>query len=1216
MATITVTSSINVDSLTWANGDTLNINDGGVVTVNTNQSKWWRTINVNNGRLEIINNSTGSGIRFLMGRNLVTSTQNIITLYGLGEFSVSGSLIDIGEGSGSANQTFTSWTTEYVPFMLVEKGPGSASAANPEDRFNIWMNVSFRSGSLIQGPYKDYTSSYAGDDRGLVFTQGMTDDLTYTTGSMMKDYFTSTLTVGNGVNGAVVPTGCKVFIPNIMLADDTESRYTTFAGGQSYIDSQFSGTVNILNCMFSNLFYMSLTQAKKVRLTNVGTSQKFNLTKCGDAILKNIGIGFAPISFNITAPGTRTINDNRWPRVALLTWNYLVGATIKNIRIIHPNTSYDYTASGTPFLIQYCQNLDVDGLTMEEIYPPYQNSGEVNFDFINDSTLKNLKFYSIGVLFSNCNNTTIDGYKVAHSMGKYSKYAPISTNTVPAQTYTNLPDGTPWKMNTPYYFKLRSWRDLNQQLFCELPRTSQITPFLPVSSSFPMRWTAYGSATNTITVAWVENNASNIDITAYRVYSGSSDPFTPNDATNRIYSGTGTSVTASVAENTRCYFILRKVYANSSYEDTPVFSAVTAFNYTLNNYLLQSAVLDNATWVKTNATVTANQLYPYAPVDPAATSNADRVVATGSNATVSQTVGSLTTGKPYTFSAFLADPYMLTASAQIKIQSGPSVASSASFILSGGWTLATASLTIPAGQNSVTCSLILLNSGSTMHVAGANLDSSSLARTYSSTTLAASTGGIIATASIGWDWVNKCMYSLYTGTVATFNTNHMLHVSTSSGDFAPTIDNCMVHHTVVPTGYKFTNLKNCTVKNIEHHDQDFGYAGAVTSTGLASFTLTNCSSTKFLNLKANNRFADTDRFASLSSCNNVILSNFNLDTSRRYVAGAAAAATGHPLLCDNTNQKIYVQNIRYSASLYEKGFHYFAGKNSYIRNVQGGLDIDRGTTAIIGGGTTATTGVGRSYVSVFDTNYFELQTGTGSGLLALRFNDTEQTSTDNIKFSGSFGADSQGNMTAWNYVGSASFKLPWKCNNITGFPAIEPKYYHTFTTDTTAAYRTVKPNCLSVYYRINNGAWKALTTSSLSSESITGEFDFEIKFEQNGFWLEFDTRSTAFVVGESVNGATSGATGVVEQVAFFSGSTTAGQIQLSSNTGLWADNESIRSGATVRALVNMGSGLVGGYPRGSAAISALDISVNYNSSSLYAEPYIGVDTTSGKAFIF
>jgi len=846
----------------------------------------------------------------------------------------------------------------------------------------------------------------------------------------------------------------------------------------------------------------------------------------------------------------------------------------------------------------------------------FNNSNEASFYNIQDSTFKNLKFYGTGPFFNYCTNVTVDGYKVAHSNGTYSKYSAFALNAIPNSSFTYFPDGSTWQIGTPYYFKVRSWRDLNQRLVSETPRSSQITPFIPVSSSFPMRWSAYGTATNTITVGWFDNNGSYANLTAYRVYSGSTDSFTPNDATNRIYNATGTSVTASVAENTRCYFILRKVYANGTFEDTPPFSAVTAQNFDLRNYLLQSNALDTANWTKTGCTITANQTYPFSPVEWQANGIADYVSATANNASVSQAVGGLNTGHRYTFSSFLADPMMLTASAEIKIQSGPTVAASASYILSNDWTLATASLTIPAGQNSVTCSITIANSGSLMSVIGSNLDSSSIARTAINTTTAAVTNGIIITPIIGWDWVNRSVYTLYTGTNSTINVWHMLHAATGSANFVPTLDNCLAHHTSLSVAYRFDFSQDCIFKNLEHHEGDLGYGGVNTQFGIACIQPYFSNRTKWLNLQSNNRFKDTDRFANISSCNDIVLSNFSLGEMRRYVAPSNNVTQGTSIIADNTSEGVYVQNIRFSASLYEKGYHYFNARNSYIRNVQGGLDIDRGTTGVTGGGTGAGTGIGISYTNQYDTNWFEMQTGTGSGLLALRFNGTQEPVRDFIQFSGSFEPNPFSALHVWDYYGSASFKLPYKCRNITGFPAIEPRYYHTFTTDTTAAFRNVKPNCLSFSYRINDGTWKPLNTSSLSSEVITGPFDFEIKVEPNGFWLEFDGRSTTFNIGETLTGGSFGATGVLEQVVFFSGSTTAGQIQLSNNTGLWRDNEAIRFGGTTRANVNMGNNIIGGYPRHNAFVQALDIFTYYDSSSMYPDPFIGLNTTSGKAFVF
>ena len=69
--------------------------------------------------------------------------------------------------------------------------------------------------------------------------------------------------------------------------------------------------------------------------------------------------------------------------------------------------------------------------------------------------------------------------------------------------------------------------------------------------------------------------------------------------------------------------------------------------------------------------------------------------------------------------------------------------------------------------------------------------------------------------------------------------------------------------------------------------------------------------------------------------------------------------------------------------------------------------------------------------------------------------------------------------------------------------------------------------------------------------------------------LPYDAQSTAFTQGETVNGQTSGATGIVTSDQ---DDGTTGTLVLRNVRGTFTDNENIRNGATVRAVTNIPSG--------------------------------------------
>ena len=52
MAAQTITTNTNVDVIDFRSNDTLVINNGATVTVNTNQTKFWSGITINNGKIK------------------------------------------------------------------------------------------------------------------------------------------------------------------------------------------------------------------------------------------------------------------------------------------------------------------------------------------------------------------------------------------------------------------------------------------------------------------------------------------------------------------------------------------------------------------------------------------------------------------------------------------------------------------------------------------------------------------------------------------------------------------------------------------------------------------------------------------------------------------------------------------------------------------------------------------------------------------------------------------------------------------------------------------------------------------------------------------------------------------------------------------------------------------------------------------------------------
>jgi hypothetical protein len=257
------------------------IQNNAVITVSTDQTKFWKTITGTYGQLSIQNTSTSNAINFFMGRSSA-ATVNAITP-GSGAFSIDidGNWIEIDTGDGTSNQTMTAPYSEYIPSLWVETGSGTGV-------YEIWNNVtgtigpgyslygrsglewvgsgkrgnyftqnaasnpieimSLSSGATtIQSYYVTCTSTTGIYPGGLmtgtnigaaavvqrvvnsttlelnVVSTATGTGITFTVYNPIQAQYTTTVAFGNGTNGNVVPNGAKVRIPNIMISDNTSA---------------------------------------------------------------------------------------------------------------------------------------------------------------------------------------------------------------------------------------------------------------------------------------------------------------------------------------------------------------------------------------------------------------------------------------------------------------------------------------------------------------------------------------------------------------------------------------------------------------------------------------------------------------------------------------------------------------------------------------------------------------------------------------------------------------------------------------------------------------------------------------------------------------------------------------------------------------------------------------------------------------------------------
>lgn len=525
--------------ITWRTGDSLTINNGARVTVNTNQNKFWSSMTITNGELYITNSSTTVGNRFLTGRISGASVQAITPGSGLGSIVVQGDWIQIGTGDTTANQIMTIPYDDYIPCVWVETG----------STYEMWLNVSSAYGGTLQ----TYDETNGGlnqvsiGQRGKFFVQipNSTQDKIYVynntttklgsrtiivTGSTSGLYpgasisgtgialsstveqiindttiiinfaatasnstttiylynpivsqFTNKIKFGDGINGNKLLLGQKVKIPNLMLTSDTPVNFQTATNvaTSSQVGMSFvlanGGRVRLNTCLF-NEAYHNFNQSQSLAITNVGMSIPPNISEVYDLNIDGLGISLPQC---VRAYSTSWIyRDVRNILANILPMSYITGAILNNIATV--TRSVSYATSGS--------------LTVPV--------GHLNISYSNNLTLSNIRCYSlfehrgyhnaiaIPAAVNNSTFTNIEAYGCpAISIQQSSNN--IFTNITQSESMFNYS----WSYNAgtkvtydpetgqdlmpyqKYYFKTRTYFTRDRNVYTE-SREYSSTPFL------------------------------------------------------------------------------------------------------------------------------------------------------------------------------------------------------------------------------------------------------------------------------------------------------------------------------------------------------------------------------------------------------------------------------------------------------------------------------------------------------------------------------------------------------------------------------------------------------------------------------------------------------------------------------------------------------------------------------------------------------------------
>jgi hypothetical protein len=159
---------------------------------------------------------------------------------------------------------------------------------------------------------------------------------------------------------------------------------------------------------------------------------------------------------------------------------------------------------------------------------------------------------------------------------------------------------------------------------------------------------------------------------------------------------------------------------------------------------------------------------------------------------------------------------------------------------------------------------------------------------------------------------------------------------------------------------------------------------------------------------------------------------------------------------------------------------------------------------------------------------------------------------------------------------------------------------------------------LKVEYKINTGSgygsYKEATPENLVAETLPDAdvgFYLKIKLTATTF-MKYASFSSRFVIGETINGATSGATAVVDDEEPGSSTITTGTLRISSVTGSFIPGEVIRSGVTTRATNSATNGFALG-PSFTSYIDGLMIFTTVDKTAIYPETTPTITLTGLKA---
>jgi len=587
--------------VTWNSGDTLSVQNNATITVNTNQTKFWKTFTATYGTFAIQNTSTSVPIGFYMGRVSAATANDITPLSGAFSIDIDGNWIELGTGSGAAGQTFTASFNEYIPSLWIETGSGTGV-------YEIWNNVTGAVGNYMNMFGKDGLQWAGSGKRGNYFVQtpatnpteiksltsgvttiqsyyvtcadttgvfagatitgtnipantvinrvvdGTTLELnvvttatgsgyTFTVYNPYQSQWTTTLTVGDGTNGNVVPSGAKVRIPNIMFSDLTAGNLISASHlVDAYINMANGGVIDARTCLFGRT-YVNFAQAASVYLRNVGFAYQWALSECYAVDMDGVGNAASPMVWYYSTEWR--IRDPRYGILPPFGYtastascnvllSYIHNAVIKNWhKVVYCTAYFTGTAILMPIDLSYTDDAVFENIRSVVLMPHRAIRCFNISNRVYRSTFTNLELYGANPLqVITSDNNTFSGIEYSLSLFK-----PIKAFKTAMRLSQNAA-GTLLSDNVPVYIKTRtffSWA--SRDIYFESGEYSA-TPFQN-NWLFPnlisVRPTE--SVPASVTFNWTQREPTAASVLAYEVHRSTSEGFTTRDTSTAVFRG-------------------------------------------------------------------------------------------------------------------------------------------------------------------------------------------------------------------------------------------------------------------------------------------------------------------------------------------------------------------------------------------------------------------------------------------------------------------------------------------------------------------------------------------------------------------------------------------------------------------------------------------------------------------------------------------------------